>query len=493
MISRPIATALYMCLVCITVLLFIFSPLEYDKGRLGWLLLLVAASYLIYMFSRESNRYIAKQFLLPSKLFLLGYTIVYFQNIIDIFFDYGSLYHELSILYPQAIIRSGLLSVMGLQAFFIGYLLFNTAEHKPQLKEKPQSYTPINLLKLFSFSLILFYLIFVNKSYLWGGYGTGIGMGAVASLISYFLEGSIYGTLLLYTLNLKAKNTAKKKISLFGFIKGLGFFNVTVVCYLLTVVLSGDRGAIIYITLGYFYCYLYTSSKIFSTLKSFILIFIAGALISILGIARTMRSIESKGEQIALAAEILSTREATSLSPATKELANSLRCLHAVVEERERLGTESLHYGRFASYQLLSSLPFSGSVVTLSGIYGSGHTSSAEYITELIQGKKPKYGDGTAAIAELYLDFGATGVIFAMLLFGIFMRRADEFTARGSTNTQVSIFFFAVVMLYFAHSISIARSTLLLPLKKAIATFAICYLYTTLNRLLLSTKKSIIQ
>ncbi|MFI3287702.1 MAG: O-antigen polysaccharide polymerase Wzy [Rikenellaceae bacterium] len=509
MIPRTINITSYLCLLLLVTVLYLFSEMEFNKSSIGWVLFIAALSYLMFFFRKESNPYISKQFLVPSKLFILGYTIVYFQNVLDVFFGYSDPYNELSILYPSAIIRSSLLSVMGLISFFIGYLLFdrkNSPTKAPQraiaTAETPapqrQKFIPLNLLKIFCFALLALYLVFVNKAYLWGGYGTGVGMGGVASLVSYFLEGSIYGVLLLHSLNLKAqrqnislsqntslrKTPEKTKLTLVRFIGSLGLFNLVIALYLLTVLLSGDRGAIIYITLGYFYCYLYCSSKIFSALKSLILIAIAGILISVLGVARTMRTIESKSEQIALAAEILSLREATSLSPPTKELANSLRCLHAVVEERERLGSEP-YYGRFASYQILSSFPFSGTLLSLSGLYGSEHTSSAEYITELIQGRNPSYGDGTACIAELYLDFGPLGVIFAMVLFGLFMRKSDELS---SGEREVSIFLFALVLLYFAHSIFIARSTLLFPLKKAIATFTICYLYIYFYKHFFSSK-----
>ncbi len=503
MIPRTINITSYLCLLLLVTVLYLFSEMQFNRGSIGWVLFIAALSYLMFFFRKERNPYISKQFLVPSKLFILGYTIVYFQNILDVFFGFSDPYNELSILYPSAIVRSSLLSVMGLISFFIGYLLFdrkNPPTKTPQIAiattETPSSpkdrYIPLNLLKIFCFALLVLYLVFVNKEYLWGGYGTGVGMGGIASLISYFLEGSIYGVLLLHSLNLKTerqkisqrRTPPKVKLSLLRFIGSLGLFNFVIALYLLTVLLSGDRGAIIYITLGYFYCYLFCSSKIFSALKSLVLIAIAGILVSILGVARTMRSVESKSEQIALAAEILSSREATSLSPPTKELANSLRCLHAVVEERERLGSEP-YYGRFSSYQILSSVPFSGTLLSLSGLYGSEHISSAEYITELIQGRNPSYGDGTACIAELYLDFGSLGVIFAMVLFGLFMRKSDELS---SGEREVSIFLFALVLLYFAHSIFIARSTLLFPLKKAIATFTICYLYIYTYKHFLSSK-----
>ena len=54
------------------------------------------------------------------------------------------------------------------------------------------------------------------------------------------------------------------------------------------------------------------------------------------------------------------------------------------------------------------------------------YDGSANFITYLIQGNDPSYGDGTSASADLYLDFGGYGVFFGLFIFGLLFQFFDK-------------------------------------------------------------------
>ena len=142
------------------------------------------------------------------------------------------------------------------------------------------------------------------------------------------------------------------------------------------------------------------------------------------------------------------------------------------------------HYGYFQMEQIVSSIPF------LSGFYnkyvGKGHKKydgSSNFITYLIQGDDPKYGDGRSSTADLYLDFGVYGVIVGLFLFGIFASRADFTLTYGGS---VSLFFWLTALIYLTGAFYIGRSSILIFLQRIFQVYffllANHYLFEILGR-----------
>ena len=66
---------------------------------------------------------------------------------------------------------------------------------------------------------------------------------------------------------------------------------------------------------------------------------------------------------------------------------------------------------------LLNIVPFvSGLVQKNIFDYDKKFDGSANFITYLIQGEKPRYGDGTSVVADLYLDFGPYLTFIAFII-----------------------------------------------------------------------------
>ena len=64
-------------------------------------------------------------------------------------------------------------------------------------------------------------------------------------------------------------------------------------------------------------------------------------------------------------------------------------------------------FGYFQIRQIVSCIPGAGGIfLKIFGDNNKKYNGSSGYITYLIQGDYPKYGDGTSVTADLYLDFG---------------------------------------------------------------------------------------
>ena len=119
---------------------------------------------------------------------------------------------------------------------------------------------------------------------------------------------------------------------------------------------------------------------------------------------------------------------------------------------------------------LLAIIPFFSQFVELPG-------SSGSYITHLIQGDDPRYGNGTTVIADFYLDGGLIFVILGMFIFGYFVRNFDLILL---ANKKSSFLMYCCAFFFSMNFISTPRSVVLANLKGGIWIAVILYLYQQL-------------
>jgi hypothetical protein len=106
----------------------------------------------------------------------------------------------------------------------------------------------------------------------------------------------------------------------------------------------------------------------------------------------------------------------------------------------------------------------------------------ASFITYLIQGNYPRYGDGTSCIADIYIDFGIVGLIFFFTLFGSYTRRME--IALFDRFDKSSLLLLIISISYFALGITIGRKSMFDPL----ITMARITIFIYLNSLISGTK-----
>ena len=161
------------------------------------------------------------------------------------------------------------------------------------------------------------------------------------------------------------------------------------------------------------------------------------------------------------------------------ELAKSIRTLnHSIYNVPDNY---NFSYGYFQLRNLISVVPgASGMLLKLVHDGNPMYNGSSNFVTYLIQGNNPSYGDGSSILVDFYLDFGIVGVFIGMFCFGIFVKKNEYKIHNGF---QKPTFTWIAIMIYFSLSIYINRSSLLLEFGN------ICLIYLIIKFNKLNNKK----
>ena len=151
----------------------------------------------------------------------------------------------------------------------------------------------------------------------------------------------------------------------------------------------------------------------------------------------------------------------------TLELALSVRCLnHSIANVPNNY---DFKYGEYQLKQLLATVPFLVGTLDKYLIKGKkNEASTADFITFLIQGDDPQYGDATTPVADLYLDFGTIGVILGFFIFGRFSKKSDLIVL---SRANTSLFNWICIMFYWSGAIYLGRATFLYYIQSIIQIY----------------------
>ena len=453
------------------------------------LLIYLGATLLFFYYIKRTQKLIPWISILV--LFVISYSVVQFQlPLIHVLgFEMKNNYFQWFIWGNKSVPnKSVITSVLGMISFYIGYIIirrkkfdYNINQSKQIRLLRPNSYYwPI--LTICYLSYIGF--IFTSGSYKYGVYAAGDEM-AISSYFSTVFNNCLLGAIglrLYYINSLQLPSISfSKYISLMG--KAL---TVIVFWHLLFSFFVGDRGPIMMYGLMYFGLYFMRWKRI-TFLQMAVFFIVASFVFSILSQVRTNTGEKDFATRLQSVLADDSKRNTNFKDGAiplsqTVELAFSVRCLNHVMANVP--SKYDYHYGYFQMEQIVSSIPF------LSGFYnkyvGSGqkkYDGSSNFITYLIQGDDPKYGDGRSSTADLYLDFGVFGVVVGLFLFGIFASRADFTLSHGGS---VSLFFWLTALIYLTGAFYIGRSSILIFLQRVVQVYFFLlinhYLFEVLSR-----------
>ncbi|MNF80580.1 hypothetical protein D3C84_628270 [compost metagenome] len=111
------------------------------------------------------------------------------------------------------------------------------------------------------------------------------------------------------------------------------------------------------------------------------------------------------------------------------------------------------------------------------------YLSTAEFISYLIQGDNQTYGDGTSITADIYLDFGITGVFIVMFTFGLFIGfNESKFNVGSVSYLNIGVVSFFV---FYSKSLYLSRSSIFLEL----SIIFMVWLFLVLNNYFVSRFK----
>lgn len=467
----------YIFLTLILIVFYSVVSLTMDQSIMTVVISVMILSLISFIYRKESNYNLRGQFFKHSSFFLLGYIIVHFQYYIDFVLGNVSSDNLYIWINKSVVIKSMILSLIGLLCFFIGYLLCKNISLK---KIKTVSNTVVSvkyLLVLALISLIVFYLT-VNPLYLAGFYGSEE-MGASATYANLIFSLSVYSVIIQNCRNMIVSRNIPTTFK--NYLREQGYFLVSLIgVYLLSVILSGDRGPLITFGICFVSGYFFVTKKKLSLKYGLLLVFTGAFLITLLGQVRSFDSSLDFSAKLSEAIKKEKTQNEISFIPQTQELAGSVRTLHTATNYLPE--KQDFLYGRFQFQQFTVIIPFFNAY--LESLFESNHpkyASSASFVTWINQGDFPTSGDGTSCIADFYIDFGLLGVVIGMLLFGYFIRYV-EISMYSNTLPTLIIHVFGVV--YLSTAVYISRSTVLFDLRSV----AWILIILIINRSLLNKK-----
>lgn len=465
--------------ILFTLLILNRTPLYSDSQFLNIILLIDLICTLSFFIIRKERYTIMKsQYLRFSFFFVISLITVHFQAYIDL--SIGNLDADNNFLWinKDIINKAVVLSSIGLISFFLGYSFKNNISRN----ENANSNDKIINIKYISVLNLLFFLLFltqINADFLNSSL-YGVGKRESTILLGYSMllfECSMFAIIILNVYNFQLINRILKnkvRITFIDYIKEFNYSLLVLFVYLVLIALSGDRGPIVYLVLGFLIGYITTTKIKLSKIYIIIIIIIGASLVTILGIVRSSNVTNVK--------DIITLKEKNirypkSFSPATTELAGSIFTLHLAVDNIP----QSLPHtnGLFLIQNATVIVPGLNSTINKVFEIPPIYFSSSNLLTFLYLGKDPTWGVGTSCIADTYMDFGYLGVFIIFLLFGVFTRHFELKTFVKKDSGLVSL---TTYILFFSFSIYIARSNLIVPFTKIPYVLFFCYLPVLLKK-----------
>lgn len=436
-------------LLCVSLYMYFNAPELMDKGFMLLGLFVAFSSIIVLIKSREKQVAFKRQYLRHSSLFIIGFIIVFYQYYID--YIVGLIDDSLKFIWIDSmyVCKALCLSNIALICFIIGYMKSRNREpildnysrfsYNERILKKCDA---INLNYLYALLLLLLslYVIYVDKKYLFGGYGKGE-EGGIASEID-----KLFNSLLLFTVTFKSYLIKNRRIStIYHFISINKVLIFIVLLRVFLILISGARHESLNLLLILLISFLYvTDWKIKLRYIFFSCIFFS-LLFTIIGLIR------SSEEPIG---DVMNSMP-ISIFPFTSELAGSVRTLHVAVT----YFPEQIPYTQgitLLGYFFLF-IPGGRSLFFSSVGLPSYLMSSGSFISTIILGEDASWQLGSSCVADIYICFGVVGVLCVFSFWGWLLRKIEYAVF---INRKSSLCILSVGFLFYSHCFFINRESL---------------------------------
>lgn len=454
-------------LVIVLTVFYGIAPTIIDKSVMTSLLILVLLCLILFFFRKEPCVSLRGQYIKHSTLALLGIIIVFFQYPLDYilgnFGDSPDMYFWVN---SNIVIKSLTLSVIGFLCFLIGFLSFRFRGKR----KKPKEETPANVdfLVFLAAIMLVIYFMNLNPLYLAGHYGM-VEIGLLARAAASGFQVLVFAAIIQKCRNMILMD--KRPRDFIRYIKQFGWPLIIIVAiYLMSVLVSGDRGPLIYYSLLLFGGYFFVTKRRIRLIYIVVMVIAAASAITFLAQVRN-KNLKNYTflERVAYAVDIENIKREQSILPQTAELSWSVKSLNTAVSyvpERH-----DYFYGRFQFQLLAQVIPFASLYFPLLfDEYSRSTEGSSTFITWIRQGSNAEQGNGSSCMADLYLDFGVPGVIIGMFLFGYLIRYSELAMYKDELP---SLFEQILFMVYLSIALYIARSVILMPIRNIVWIYCI--------------------
>ena len=446
------AKPLNIILTLITVYSYFYCPYEVSDNFM-WLQVAIMAITTLLFFREKDHYQIKKDSLRFSVIFVIGFIVVYFQKDVDYLLGLTDMSNRVLWYEPKIVCKCMVISNLALQSFFYGYRLKKGISQKDRIKYKtgfscknhtvsnvPRRESQLNVINLCAFVCLLLYVIFVDKAYLFGGYGK-TNMGQIADYCLRFAQGFITASIAIGAYRYRQ---VYKDSNIKLFFKKLKSQVLLSLFFVFLVSLSGSRHLAILMFFLLVFSYTYGSGYRFKIRQIILGIIVAGTLLTLRGITRR-ETYEGSLSSI----EIVS-----SIIPFTEELAISVMTHHAAVELVP--DTYPYNYGLTLVTKPFLIIPGMASLIQNYLGLDVNSANSGGLITMWVLGDDPSFGLGSCNIADIYICFGVIGVIIAFLLWGYLIRYLEYGLYVLNTSSPI---FLIVSFVVYSQSLYVCRES----------------------------------
>lgn len=362
-----------------------------------------------------------------STVFLIGFLIVYYQCDID--FLFGNLDETRNYVWVDttAVCKALSLSNITLAVFLMGYYVFARRFKKACSTNKAIFCS--NLLELSMIVILFLYFITINKKYLFGGYPVQ-SMGAMATEMAKMFEGLLTTALAIRSIEIRNSYDC---LSIYKYCTKMRFLLILAFIYVFSILMSGARHPALSVLFLILISFIYATRFKFSFIKIFIPLLLVSAIFTLVGIIR----------KDSFDGNLSSIEFVTSISPLTRELANSVNTLHCAIAYFPSI--MPYNYGlTLVSFPFLVIPGGRALVLKILGV-PLEQSASTYFLTDLMFGDNPPFGVGSSSIADVFISFGPYGVIIIFFFFGFLIRFLEEKTfVLSHVSPYVLIFSFTV-------------------------------------------------
>ena len=449
---------------------YTIAPVTMDRTFMAYMIVVAFGSILNCYCIKENNYYIKGQHFRHSFVFLLGYIIVFYQYIIDYVLYYIEKPEDVPSLiwYDQTVVCQSLcLANVGLNSFLLGYLWvkkrYNPYKHIRGSYKEVLEFPNLRYLLIACWLLIIAYIVIVDKSYLFNGYGKNAHMGEMAYHIYIWIQGVLSAYIIVKSYVLKRERTVldfKKYLVLFG---GPLILSLIMVALIL---MSGRRTEALRFILLLLISYLYMRGGKMSLLKILIPAILVTTFFSLLLYIRI-----SNNTTLSDSLKIL--QQSSTISPITQELAFNISSLHIALANVPSIYPHLLGLSTIVGVSALvpGLQPFLVKIVDVPVIF----SNSTNLICYAALGEVRYYTLGTSLLADIYINFGVIGIVIFPIFLGVLIRKLEHITF---TPQKPNIYFMGVSFCIYAQLIYFSRATLTAPLTSISYVLIILFLFS---------------
>lgn len=390
-------------------------------------------------------------------LFTLGYLIVHFQIPFLASLGVEPLKPKLIWINKWIVNNATWISLVCLQLWILGYLVFNDIYIKRKKNDKYIIKT--DKLDFLLITLFFSFLFFIGKDFLSGNYNGYLNWGFGSAYVFVLLRVVI--CLKIYYIFYQNMNTSLKVI-----IENNIIFFIILLMYILVFLKAGDRGPLIDIIVVFLFSYSIYYKKI--SIKAFVFGIIFGAFFfNIIKLGRTNDVSSREGNIIESGYTLFSDK---NIYNPTDELSWSVRVLYLALDNVP--DKHPYLDGITFFHEILGCVPFGMFFYTNFIDLPERYLATSRFFTFLRQGKFMSSGDGSEILADIYVNFGLYGLFIIMFLFGLLISFIQFKALKMEIDRYKIIYVFLVISAIYMN-----RSCLFEPLKIIIYALVIDYLF----------------